>query len=95
MSDGLVALRTLSVKRREWAIDGRFPGRWDDLHGNFRTAYAGSMRAYTLEVRAGFRLDVRLTAVMDNIVKDNEDAVLHPGRCSGNGLTPVQRRQPN
>lgn len=26
----------------EWATDGRFPGRWDDLHGNFRTIYAGS-----------------------------------------------------
>ncbi|CCQ44464.1 hypothetical protein ARTSIC4J27_390 [Pseudarthrobacter siccitolerans] len=56
--------------------------------------YAGSMRAGLLEVLADFRLDVRI-AVMDNIVEDNEDAVLHPGRCSGNGLMPVRRRLPN
>lgn len=66
----------------EWATDGRFPGRWDDLHGNFRTVYAGSsMRASLLEVLAGFRRDARLAA--DEIAEDDEDAVLHPTLASG------------
>ncbi|MET1156386.1 RES domain-containing protein [Arthrobacter sp.] len=35
----------------EWATDGRFPGRWDDLHRNFRTVYTGSgLQACLLEV---------------------------------------------
>lgn len=68
----------------EWATDGRFPGRWDDLHGNFRTMYAGSsMRACLLEVLAGFRRDARLAAEMAEIIEDNEDAVLHPTLSSG------------
>jgi hypothetical protein len=68
----------------EWATDGRFPGRWDDLHGNFRTVYAGSnLRACLLEVLAGFRRDARLAAELDEIVEDDEDAVLHPTLASG------------
>jgi hypothetical protein len=68
----------------EWATDGRFPGRWDDLHGNFRTVYAGSsLRACLLEVLAGFRRDARLAAELDEIVEDNEDEVLHPTLASG------------
>jgi hypothetical protein len=68
----------------EWATDGRFPGRWDDLHGNFRTVYAGSsMRAGLLEVLAGFRRDARLAAELDEIVEDSEAAVLHPTLASG------------
>jgi hypothetical protein len=63
----------------EWATNGRFPGRWDDLHGNFRTVYAGSsLLACLLEVLAGFRLDARLAAELDEIAEDDEDAVLHP-----------------
>lgn len=63
----------------EWSTDGRFPGRWDDLHGNFRTVYAGSsLLACLLEVLAGFRLDARIAAELDEIVEDEEDAVLHP-----------------
>ena len=63
----------------EWATDGRFPGRWDDLHGNFRTVYAGSsLHACLLEVLAGFRHDPRLVAELDEIVEDDEDAVWHP-----------------
>lgn len=63
----------------EWATDGRFPGRWDDLHGNFRTVYAGSsLKACLLEVLAGFRRDARLAAELDEIVEDDEDQVLHP-----------------
>ena len=68
----------------EWATDGRFPGRWDDLHGNFRTVYAGSsIRACLLEVLAGFRRDTRLAAELDEIVEDSEDAVLRPTLASG------------
>jgi hypothetical protein len=63
----------------EWATDGRFPGRWDDLHGNFRTIYAGSsLLACLLEVLAGFRKDARLSVELDEIVQDDEDQVLHP-----------------
>jgi hypothetical protein len=63
----------------EWATNGRFPGRWDDLHGNFRTVYAGSsLRACLLEVLSGFRRDARLALELDGIVEDDEDAVLHP-----------------
>ncbi|MDF9277424.1 RES domain-containing protein [Arthrobacter sp. EH-1B-1] len=68
----------------EWATNGRFPGRWDDLHGNFRTIYAGSsLQACLLEVLAGFRLDARLAAELDEIVEDDEDAVLHPTVAPG------------
>jgi hypothetical protein len=59
--------------------DGRFPGRWDDLHGNFRTVYAGSsLLACLLEVLAGFRKDARLSTELNDIVEDDEDRVLHP-----------------
>ncbi|GAB2754938.1 RES domain-containing protein [Sinomonas soli] len=68
----------------EWATDGRFPGRWDDLHGNFRTVYAGSsLLACLLEVLAGFRRDARLAAELDEIVEDDEDRVLHPTIAPG------------
>lgn len=68
----------------EWATDGRFPGRWDDLHGNFRTVYAGSsLRACLLEVLAAFRRDARLAAELDEIVEDDEDGVLHPTVAPG------------
>jgi len=63
----------------EWATDGRFPGRWDDLHGNFRTVYAGSsLLACLLEVLAHFRKDARLNLELELIVEDDEDAVLYP-----------------
>lgn len=68
----------------EWATDGRFPGRWDDLHGNFRTIYAGSsLLACLLEVLAHFRKDARLSLELDEIVEDDEDAVLHPTIAPG------------
>ncbi|MEQ7736349.1 RES domain-containing protein, partial [Escherichia coli] len=58
----------------EWATNGRFPGRWDDLHGNFRTVYAGSsLKACLLEVLAGFRRDARLAAELEDIVENDED----------------------
>lgn len=63
----------------EWSTNGRFPGRWDDLHGNFRTVYAGSsLKACLLEVLAGFRPDPRLAAELDEIIEDDEDDVLYP-----------------
>lgn len=68
----------------EWATDGRFPGRWDDLHGNFRTVYAGSsLLACLLEVLAHFRKDARLSLQIDDIVEDDEDKVLHPTIAAG------------
>jgi hypothetical protein len=68
----------------EWATDGRFPGRWDDLHGNFRTIYAGSsLLACLLEVLAHFRKDARLSMELDEIVEDDEDKVLHPTLAPG------------
>ena len=63
----------------EWATNGRFPGRWDDLHGNFRTVYAGSsLLACLLELLAGFRRDPRLAVELNDIAEDVEDSVLHP-----------------
>ncbi|WP_373562885.1 RES domain-containing protein [Nocardioides campestrisoli] len=46
----------------DWAgTDGRFPGRWDDRQGNFRTTYAGStLVGCLLEVLADFRPDPTL-----------------------------------
>jgi hypothetical protein len=68
----------------EWATDGRFPGRWDDLHGNFRTVYAGSsLLACLLEVLAHVRKDARLSLELDDIVEDDEDKVLHPTIAPG------------
>lgn len=38
----------------EWATDGRFQGRWDDLHGNFRlVALAATPGGRSGAVRAG------------------------------------------
>ncbi|MCP1415427.1 RES family NAD+ phosphorylase [Paenarthrobacter sp. A20] len=63
----------------EWSTSGRFPGRWDDLHGNFRTVYAGSsLKACLLEVLAGLRPDPRIAAELGNILEDDEDQVLYP-----------------
>lgn len=46
--------------------------------------YAGSsMWACLLEVLAGFRRDARLAAELDEIVEDNEHAVLHRTLASG------------
>lgn len=68
----------------EWSTNGRFPGRWDDLHGNFRTVYAGStLKACLYEVLAGFRPDPRIAAELDEIVEDDEGHVLHPTLRSG------------
>lgn len=63
----------------EYSTDGRFPGRWDDVHGNFRTTYAGSgLLACLLEVLAHFRKDARLAAEFDSIIEDDVDRQSHP-----------------
>lgn len=73
----------------EYATDGRFQGRWDDVDGNFRTVYAGSsLLACLLEVLAGFRKDARLAVDLESIVEDQIDRQSHPTVAPG--LVPRQ-----
>lgn len=59
--------------------DGRFNGRWDDLHGQFRTAYVGnSLYACLIEVLAKYRRDGALSLDLDGIVEDPVDAEEFP-----------------
>jgi hypothetical protein len=67
----------------DWAsagADGRFHGRWDDLHGRYRVLYASSQRfGAFVESLALFRADPHIVAEYANIEDaDNED-VLPPG----------------
>ncbi|WDF35242.1 RES family NAD+ phosphorylase (plasmid) [Arthrobacter agilis] len=63
----------------QYATDGRFPGRWDDIDGNFRTIYAGSsLLACLLEVLAHFRQDAHLAAEFEDIDEDDLDRHMHP-----------------
>jgi hypothetical protein len=63
----------------EWASEGRFPGRWDDAEGNFRTVYAGSsLLGCLLELLADFRADPLLADDLGQIVEDPEDATMFP-----------------
>ena len=63
----------------EWASEGRFPGRWDDAEGNFRTVYAGSsLLGCLLELLADFRADPLLEVDLGQIVEDPEDAAAFP-----------------
>lgn len=58
----------------QYSTDGRFPGRWDDAGGHFRTIYAGSqLLSCLLEVLACFRPDPKLAAQLVDIVFDTED----------------------
>lgn len=60
--------------------DGRFPGRWDDHRGVFRTVYTGStLLGCLLEVLAHFRPDPALMAQMAGI----EDDEAHPTAPAG------------
>ena len=55
----------------QYATNGRFPGRWDDAEGNFRTIYAGShLLSCLLEVLACFRPDPDLAAQLSDIIDD-------------------------
>jgi len=63
----------------EWAVDGRFHGRWDDHEGNFRTVYAGSsLLGCLLEVLACFRADPSVVDELEEIAEDDGDVILHP-----------------
>lgn len=75
-----------------YATNGRFPGRWDDADGNFRTIYAGStLLSCLLEVLACSRPDPDLAAQLSDIV-DDEPAAPHPssppGAVPGSWLPP-------
>lgn len=72
---------------------GRFPGRWDDPRGTFRTSYAGrDLLACLLEVLARFRPDPLLAAELAAVVEDDQDARQHPtqppGTVPASWLTP-------
>jgi hypothetical protein len=67
----------------QYATDGRFPGRWDDAEGNFRTIYAGSkLLSCLLEALACFRPDPDLSAQLTNI-DDDEPNGTHPTSPAG------------
>lgn len=64
--------------------DGRFGGRWDDAHGEFRTIYAAStLLGCLLEVLAPLRPDPLVTAELDQLVEDDADAAAHPTADAG------------
>jgi hypothetical protein len=76
-----------------YANNGRFPGRWDDPDGRFRTLYFGdSVLACLLEVLAHARRDKYLAAELDDIIEDPEDAAQYPtgdpGKVDRNWLRP-------
>ncbi|MEP6651417.1 MAG: hypothetical protein ABJA74_16120 [Lapillicoccus sp.] len=63
----------------QYATDGRFPGRWDDADGNFRTIYAGTrLLSCLLEVLACFRADTTLADQMTDIVDNDDEDAPHP-----------------
>lgn len=68
----------------KWASGGRFPGRWDDREGTFRTIYvAESLLACLLEVLAVFRPDTTMAAEMATIETSEDDEQLHPTSPAG------------
>jgi hypothetical protein len=68
----------------EWAVGGRFHGRWDDHAGNFRTVYAGStLLGCLLEVLACLRPDPTLVDELSAIVEEDTDEALHPTAPAG------------
>lgn len=67
-----------------WSTDGRFPGRWDDANGNYRTLYVGSsLLACLLEVLAEFRVDQYLQSELSAIDEDDQDAQHYPTLAAG------------
>lgn len=61
--------------------DGKFNGRWDDIHGQFRTVYAGeSLFACLIEVLAKYRVDAVLAAALELIEEDAADMTEFPSR---------------
>lgn len=68
----------------QYAENGRFPGRWDDPTGIWRTLYAGRTRlACYLEVLARFRPDPLLAADLADIREDPADAADYPTAPAG------------
>jgi hypothetical protein len=68
----------------QYAVGGRFGGRWDDPAGEFRTVYAGgSLLGCLLEVLAPFRPDLVLAEVVEGIEEDPVDAEQYPTGPSG------------
>jgi hypothetical protein len=56
----------------QYATDGRFPGRWDDADGNFRTIFAGTrLLNCFFEVLACFRPDPDLADQLSDIMDDD------------------------
>lgn len=77
----------------QYATNGRFPGRWDDADGNFRTIYAGSnLLSSLLEVLAHFRRDAHLAAELQDIDEDDQDR--HAYSSIEPGLVPLQWLDP-
>lgn len=67
-----------------WSTDGRFPGRWDDCDGTFRTIYVGStLQGCLLEVLADFRPDPSLVDELADVDVDEDDATLFPTISAG------------
>jgi hypothetical protein len=57
----------------------RFPGRWDDADGNFRTIYAGTrLLSCLLEVLPCFRADPDLADQLTDIVDDDDHVGRYP-----------------
>ncbi|MHB8295026.1 MAG: RES family NAD+ phosphorylase [Acidimicrobiales bacterium] len=63
---------------------GRFPGRWDDPRGSFRTVYAGcELLACLLEILAPFRPDPLLEEDLAGIDEEHADGAEYPSRRPG------------
>jgi hypothetical protein len=63
----------------QYATNGRFPGRWDDADGNFRTVYAGShLLSCLMEVLACFRPDPDLATRLSTVIDEDEPHGAHP-----------------
>ncbi len=68
----------------QYAVDGRFAGRWDDPDGMWRTTYIGESRlAVYLEVLAFARTDPTLQDDVAGIAEDPEDAAEYPTLPAG------------
>lgn len=68
----------------QWATDGTFSGRFDDVNGNFRTVYAGSsLLACLLEVLAPFRADAQVVSSLKDI-DDDDYGETFPTTVAGN-----------
>src|SRR5690625_5264236 len=77
----------------QYAEAGRFSGRWDDPHGNWRSAYVGqSALVCYLEVLAPFRPDPLLAAELEDVEEDPIDAI--EAHTLGGGLLPREWCQP-